>query len=150
LHLYIRSLASVVETSLTDGGSVHSFVGTAVAGNQVAAAQGLTWTFASGVTMSGGTYNVGAIDFIALGQASADFTEADGTDLYKIGTITNTVGTESYVMYQIAGIKGGADAQLSVVKGNYIFTGSDTQGLVSASDGTAALVDSTAPDGSSM
>jgi len=146
-----RSIASVIETKLTEGNSVHDFVGSADANNQVAAAQGLTGTFASGVTMGSGTYNVGGLDFLELGQSSADFTDANGDDIYKIGTFTTTEDSESYVMYQVAGIKGGVDAPVGVVKGNYIYVdGTDTEGLVSASGGSLPLEDGIAADASEM
>lgn len=136
----IRSLSSVVETSLTEGSSVHTFVGTEIAGNQVSGVQDGSWTFGSGVTMSGSTYTVGGIDFIALGQSATDFTD-NGTDIYKIGTFSNSVLGESYVMYQIAGLQGGADSQTAIVKGNYIFTGTDQTGLVSDLTNTTGLQD---------
>jgi len=121
-------------------------MGTADANNSVASAADGSGTFGSGVTMSGSIYNAGTIDFLALSQDSSDFTDANGVDLYKIGTFSQTTGGESYIMYQVAGVQGWTDAGSAVVKGNYIFGSSDVQGLVAAESGTTGLADGDSVD----
>lgn len=135
----VRSIASVIETKLTGGTSVHTFMGSADSNNEVANVADGSGTFGSGVTMTGSTYNVGLINYIALAQSSEDF----GASTYRIGTFTTTTGGQSYIMYQVAGIKGSSDAPAGVVKGNYIYnaTASDELGLVSLSGATTGLQD---------
>jgi len=136
----IRSLASALETKVTETpASIHTFNSNDVTTNDIAGVTGDTYTgtgtFAGTLALTGATLQAGNIDFTALGQNSTDF----GTDTYKIGTLTHSVGGESYSMYQLVGAKGIVDAQTAVIKGNYI-AGTDADaivGLLSQSGATA-------------
>lgn len=135
----IRSLASALETEVTQAtSSIHSFNENVGVANDITGVDAATdvytgaGLFAGTVTLSGAQIQTGNINFVALGQNSTDF----GTDTYKIGTLTHSVGGESYSMYQIAGARGITDAQTAVVKGNYL--AGDIVGLLSGSGGTAA------------
>lgn len=132
----VRSLASAVETKVTEWVSIHSFV-TPVTDNETAAG-----TYASGATLSANARDeAGNINYIALEQNSSDF----GTDTYKIGTLTNTntANGNSDVFYQIVGAAGPIDWFTAEIKGNYIFVpwlAGERQGLVSSVGSSTGLV----------
>lgn len=135
----IRTLVSAVETSLTDGSIT---LGNLVTGD-TSATNGVTGTFASGVTLatnvgSGVTYQVGNINFANLKQNGADFKDSAGND-YLVAVAVS--GSEN-AYYQVVGQTANADGltNTAVVKGNYIQVAStDATGLVSASGSTTGL-----------
>ncbi len=135
----IRTLVSAVETSLTDGSIT---LGNLVTGD-TSAKNGVTGTFASGVTLatnvgSGVTYQVGNINFSNLKQNGADFKDSSGND-YLVSIAVS--GSEN-AYYQVVGQTANADGltNTAVVKGNYIqVAGTDATGLVSASGSTTGL-----------
>lgn len=145
----IRTLASAIETKLTESSiSIHDLNDDSGAGTYDG--HGIltnTNTFASGVTLSGATHEVGNIAFSTLGQNGEDFTDPNGQE-YIIATLTqtannpNTASTdaETFVMYQLVGEAGGADTRKAVVKGNYLYNtaaANDVDGLVGS--GTTAI-----------
>ncbi len=142
----VRSLASVIETKITEGklSSLGSIVGTAVAGNGVTAVSGGTATYLSGEVLTGSTYNVGNIDWLVLQQDSSDFTDANGAELYRVATLQQTTDGKTNQMYQVAGLKGPAGAFVASIKGNYIYNAAvatDATGLVSDSAAATGLTD---------
>jgi len=141
----IRTLASAVETALTDStlSSMSNLVSTTlVTTNGIGqstggdfAATGTTFFGPSNIDMSGSTYNVGTINFAGLRQNGDDFKDNNGND-YIAGVVVN--GSDD-AFYQIVGQTQNADASFTaVVKGNFIqgtATGSIT-GLVSRTGAT--------------
>lgn len=148
----IRTLASAIETKLTESSiSIHDLntnSATATMGNHVDTASGSTATFASGVLLANATdYQVGNIAFTTLGQNGEDF-EDPNNNQYVIATLTQTAvnpntsstDAETFVMYQLVGEAGGTDTRKAVVKGNYLYTTGDIQGLVSASGSSTTAI----------
>lgn len=142
----IRSITSAVEVKVTEGDSIHSFnAGGTSTSHDIAGVATSTYTgtgtFAGTLALTGATINSGNISFTALGQNAADF----GTDTYKIGTMTHSVGDDAFSYYQVAGAKGILGARQAAVKGNFV-AGTDANaisGLLSQSGATAALTDGT-------
>jgi len=135
----IRTLASSIETALTDGtlSSFGALVGTASAPHRVLETSGQLFgpSDAGLASASGATYEVGIIDFVALRQNSADFKDNSGND-YIAATAVN--GSDSSY-YQVVGQTTNADSSYAaIVKGNYISSGNanNVLGLVSESGAT--------------
>lgn len=141
----IRTLASAVETALSDGtvssmsnivsGDLSTTVGLGQTTGGDFAATGTTLFGPSDVDMSGSTYDVGTMNFVGLKQNGADFKDNNGND-YIVATAVN--GTDD-AYYQIAGETTNADGTFTaVVKGNYISSGNanNVAGLISQSGAT--------------
>lgn len=139
----IRSLASALETQVTQAtSSIHSFNnndGTNDITGVTADVYAGTGEFAGAISLSGAQIQTGNINFTALGQNSTDF----GTDTYKIGTLTQSVGGESYSMYQLVGAKGITDALTAVVKGNFLAGTNGTNDIVGLMAGSGSIAAAT-------
>lgn len=139
----IRTLASAVETGVTDGTLtlnqlvvVSSTLGTAATGD-----------FASGVTLAEGTNaEIGEIDFAALRQNGDDFAYNDsGTDRNYIGAYASNPSDVEDTFYQLAGqTTNAAGTKDAVVKGNYVRVGWATlNGLIAGDGVTLGVTNST-------
>ncbi len=128
----LRSLSSVLETLLTEWNSIHNFVSTEISANQVTNIQDESWTFWWGLSMVWATYTVWDIDFINIKQDGTAFQGSAWEDFYKIWTFTQSIWQEFYNYYQIAWNKMVGDTGVAVVRGNYIYQGSDETGLISS------------------
>lgn len=122
----IRTLASAVETSLSDGtvssmsnivlGDLSATVGVGQTTSGNFDATGSLFG-PNNVDMSGSTYDVGTMNFVGLRQNGDDFKDNNGHD-YLVATAVNG-SNDAY--YQIAGQTTNADGTFTaVVKGNYI------------------------------
>lgn len=129
----LRTIASSIEASLTEGKTVNSVDD--VLDNAVnTSASGAVGTFGSGAyTIADGTnYGLGGVNFVALKQNGDDFKDTDNRQYYYAYAAS---GADAY--YQLAGevtLASGADQVY--VKGNYIQQGTDVQGLVGGIGGT--------------
>ena len=146
----LRTLASAVETSLTNGSAnLASLVASPESDHEVSGTFG-SLSFSTGSTGTpptpilnpatitvGDNYNVGKISYVGLRQNSADFVDPEGYE-YLIGYAAE--GNVGY--YQLAGqIKLNSGNYEAVVTGNYVKEGdTDVEGLISPAGSTNEVV----------
>ena len=139
----LRNITSAIETDSTRNGTLLSDV---ITGNQAAAKNDVAWTFGSGITLDaasaavGGNYEVGTINFAAIGQNGEDFKDPNSGLTDAPDYIFAYVTDATFKGYQIVGQIVENDVAKGSVTGTYYekITG-DVNGLVSTFDTTTAV-----------
>ena len=138
----LRTLASSIETRLTDGMDLTTIVdtdkkATNTVDNNVSTFGNVSLDTPVVIddTATTGNYEVGTINFISLKQNGTDFIDPE-----KNGYLVAYVASGSVAYYQVAGQTKGAVGYKAVIKGNYLDEGgADADGLFSASGATTEL-----------
>lgn len=125
----LRTIASSIETSNTQGNTTVSSILDDTKNTNVDSLASTGATFGSGIVLHANNHNVGGVNFVALKQNGADFKDTSSTPRDYVYAYAST-GSRAY--YQLAGeVTLTSGANEVYVKGNYIEEiTADADGLV--------------------